>query len=70
VGADAASLKTAFDGVKIYTTDESAALMAGTFKTKTVADVSQAAKDAGILNADMTAKDVLTDSFVKAATAQ
>jgi len=70
VGADAASLKTAFDGVKIYTTDESAALMAGEFKTKTVADVSRAANDAGILDKDMTAKDFLTTSFVQAATAK
>jgi NitT/TauT family transport system substrate-binding protein len=70
VGADAASLKSAFDGVKIYTLGESAALMAGEFKTKTVADVSQAAKDAKILDSDVTAKNFLTDSFVRAATAK
>ena len=70
VGADAASLRTAFQGVKIYTLDESSSLMAGEFKTKTVADVSQAAQDAGILDAKMTAKNFLTDSFVRAATAR
>lgn len=68
VGADAASLKTAFDGVKIYTLDEAAELMDGDFKSKTVTDVSTAAKDAGILTDDVEADTFLTNSFVEAAT--
>lgn len=68
VGASAASLKTAFDGVKIYTLPESAKLMEGAFASKTVADVSSAAQDAGILDAPVTAKEFLNDTFVKVAT--
>lgn len=68
VGASAASLKSAFDGVKIYTLPESAKLMKGTFASTTVADVSTAAQDAGILDAPVTAKEFLNDTFVKVAT--
>lgn len=68
VGSSTASLKTAFDGVKIYTLPESAKLMQGQFATTTVSDVSTAAKDAGILDKPVTAKDFLNDTFVKVAT--
>lgn len=68
VGASPASLKSAFDGVKIYTLDESADLMQGQFAKTTVADVSTAAKDAGILTKPVTPDQFLSDSFVKAAT--
>lgn len=68
VGSSAASLKTAFDGVKIYTLPESAKLMQGQFAKTTVGDVSTAAKDAGILDKPVTAKDFLNDTFVKVAT--
>lgn len=68
VGASAASLKTAFNGVKIYTLPQSAKLMDGQFAKTTVADVSTAAQNAGILDAPVTAKQFLNDTFVKVAT--
>lgn len=68
VGASPESLKSAFDGVKIYTLAESAELMQGSFADTTVADVSTAAQDAGILTKPVTAEQFLSDSFVKAAT--
>lgn len=68
VGASAASLKSAFDGVKIYQLDESAKLMQGQFADTTIGDVSTAAQDAGILTKPVTAEQFLSDSFVKAAT--
>lgn len=68
VGASVSSLKSAFDGVKIYTLPESASLMQGQFAKSTVADVSTAAQDAGILEKPVTSKEFLNDTFVKVAT--
>ncbi len=67
VGATPDDLKTAFDGVRYYSSAEAAKAFAGDFKTKTFADVLKAAKQAGLVTQDVSADSMIDASFVDAA---
>ncbi|TSE03481.1 transporter substrate-binding domain-containing protein [Mesorhizobium intechi] len=67
VGSDVKDLNTAFDGVRYYSLAENKTALTGDFTTKTFADVEAAAKNAKLLQADVTPEQMIDPSFVKAA---
>jgi NitT/TauT family transport system substrate-binding protein len=67
VGAPPADLVTAFDGVRYYSVAEAKQALAGEFRTKTFADVLEAAKQAKLLTQDVTADAMIDARFVDAA---
>ena len=67
VGSDVKDLDTAFDGVRYYSLAENKTALTGDFTTKTFADVEAAAKNAKLLQADVTPEQMIDPSFVKAA---
>ncbi|MBZ9696940.1 MULTISPECIES: ABC transporter substrate-binding protein [unclassified Mesorhizobium] len=67
VGSDVKDLNTAFDGVRYYSLAENKTALTGEFTTKTFADVEGAAKNAKLLQADVTPEQMIDPSFVKAA---
>ena len=64
VGSSADELGTAFDGVRYYSLDENKTALEGDFASKVFADVKDAATKAGILKADVSAKDLVVGDFV------
>lgn len=64
IGADAASLSTAFDGVKLYTLDDNRKNLSASFQKTTVPLVMKAAKAAGILDSDVDTSSLFDTSFV------
>lgn len=67
VGSSVDDLNTAFDGVRYYSLAENKTALTGDFSTKTFADVEAAAKNAKLLQADVTPEQMIDPSFVKAA---
>jgi len=67
VGASVDELNTAFDGVRYYSLAENKKALTGEFSTRIFADVEAAAKNAGLLNADVTPEQMIDPVFVKAA---
>jgi len=67
VGDTVENLNTAFDGVKYYSLAENKTALTGDFSTKTFADVEAAAKNAGLLTADVTPAQMIDADFVAAA---
>nr|WP_284310615.1 ABC transporter substrate-binding protein [Labrys miyagiensis] len=67
VGSSVDDLNTAFDGVRYYSLTENKTALTGDFTTKTFADVEAAAKNAKLLQADVTPEQMIDPSFVKAA---
>jgi NitT/TauT family transport system substrate-binding protein len=67
VGADPGSLATAFRGVKFFDLAENKSELDGAFRDKTIEDVKAAAKDAGLLDGDVNARDLIVASFVDGA---
>jgi NitT/TauT family transport system substrate-binding protein len=66
VGDTVENLNSAFDGVKYYSLTENQTALTGDFTTKTFADVEAAAKKAGLLQADVTAQQMIDPAFVEA----
>ncbi|TIV71246.1 MAG: transporter substrate-binding domain-containing protein, partial [Mesorhizobium sp.] len=66
VGSSVEDLNTAFDGVRYYSLAENKGALTGDFSTKTFADVEAAAKNAGLLQADVTPEQMIDPAFVKA----
>jgi NitT/TauT family transport system substrate-binding protein len=66
VGAEAGSLKTAFDGVQLYSLDEAKQLMTGGAYLDTLAGVKQIATDAGIITKPVDEKTLLDTSWIQA----
>lgn len=66
VGAEAGSLKTAFDGVDLYSLDEAKALMTGGEYGATLAEVKQIALDAGIMATDVDESTLVDSSYISA----
>ena len=66
VGADPGSLKTAFDGVKIYTLAEAKDLLTGGAYLQTLADVKKVATDAGIITKPVDETSLLDTSYISA----
>ena len=66
VGADAGSLKTAFDGVTIYDLKGAKALMTGGAYLQTLALVKKIATDAGIITSPVDETKVMDTSFISA----
>lgn len=64
VGAEAGSLKTAFDGVDLYSLDEAKALMTGGEYGATLAEVKQIALDAGIMATDVDESTLVDTSYI------
>jgi len=64
VGSNAGELDTAFDGVRFYSLAENKAALDKDFSTKTFENVKAAAKKAGIITADIAAKDLIVPGFV------
>jgi NitT/TauT family transport system substrate-binding protein len=67
VGSTVDELNTAFDGVRYYSLEENKKELTGSFATKTFADVEAAAKNAKLLQGDVTADKMIDPAFVKAA---
>ena len=67
VGSNVDDLNTAFDGVRYYSLAENKDALTGDFSTKTFADVEAAAKNAKLLQSDVTPEQMIDPSFVKAA---
>ncbi|MCJ7797654.1 MAG: ABC transporter substrate-binding protein, partial [Thermoleophilia bacterium] len=66
VEAEAGSLKTAFDGVLLYSLAEAKQLLNGDY-LQTLADVKKIAQDAGIMKGDVDEKAMVVTDFVNAA---
>ena len=66
IGADAGSLKTAFDGVTLYDLKSAKGLMTGGAYGKTLAMVKQIATDAGIITSPVDETKVVDSSFITA----
>ena len=66
IGADAGSLKTAFDGVTLYDLKSAKDLMTGGAYGKTLAMVKQIATDAGIITSPVDETKVVDSSFITA----
>ncbi len=64
VGADAGSLKTAFDGVQIYGLQQARTLMTGGAYLQTLAMVKKIATDAGIITSPVDETKVMDTSYV------
>lgn len=67
VGSPVADLLTAFDGVRYYSVAEAKQAFAGEFRTKTFADVLQAAKQAKLVTRDVTADQMIDPTYVNEA---
>lgn len=67
VGASPDELATAFDGVKYFSLAENKKMLTGDFTNKVFDDVAAAAKKAGILQTDVSAKTLIDPAFVEAA---
>ncbi len=67
VGAKPSELETAFDGIKFYSLSDNAQQLEGDFLHKTIADVAQAARKAGILKGPVDAPKLIDSRFVHAA---
>ncbi|MEZ5839969.1 MAG: ABC transporter substrate-binding protein [Hyphomicrobiales bacterium] len=67
VGATVEELNTAFDGVRYFSVAENKTELPGEFATKVFTDVEDAAKNAGLLQADVTPEQMIDASFVGAA---
>lgn len=65
VGAKPGDLTTAFEGVKFYDLAENREQLGGEFADKTIADVKQAADDAGLIEGDVDPKDIIVAKFVQ-----
>ena len=65
VGAEAADLETAFEGVQFYGGEENQKMLDGEFATETLRQVFDAAKLAGILTGDVDLDKVINSDFVK-----
>jgi len=66
VEAEPGSLKTAFDGVLLYSLAEAKQLLNGDY-LQTLADVKKIAQDAGIMKGDVDEKAMVVTDFVNAA---
>jgi NitT/TauT family transport system substrate-binding protein len=66
-GATVSSLKTSFNGVRLYTIPQNATDLDGTFANKIAIDVMHAAQGAGVLNHPLTPSNYIESQFVKAA---
>jgi NitT/TauT family transport system substrate-binding protein len=64
VGANPGDLKTAFDGVQIYSPDEAKQLMTGGGYLKTLTEVKKIATDAGIISKPVDETKVMNTSFI------
>lgn len=67
VGATADELSTAFEGVTFYGIAENKALLPNDYQKKTIKDVLDAARTAGIIEKDMDTSTAVNSSFVEAA---
>lgn len=67
VGSSVKELNTAFDGVRYYSLADNKTALTGDFSTKTFADVEAAAKNAGLLQGDVTPEQMIDPAFVNAA---
>lgn len=67
VGSSVDDLNTAFEGVRYYSLADNRSALTGDFSSKTFEDVKAAAKKAGLLQADVTAAQMIDPSFLKAA---
>jgi NitT/TauT family transport system substrate-binding protein len=67
VGSPVADLLTAFEGVRYYSVAEAKQAFAGDFRSKTFADVLQAAKKAKLVTVDVTPDQMIDPAFVNAA---
>jgi NitT/TauT family transport system substrate-binding protein len=66
VGANPGDLKTAFDGVQLYTLTEAKALMTGGGYGATLTEVKKIATDAGIITSPVDETKVMDTSFITA----
>ena len=66
VGAKPGDLKTAFDGVKIYSLAEAKDLLTGGGYLQTLADVKKVASDAGIITKPVDETSLLDTSYISA----
>lgn len=66
VGANPGDLKTAFDGVQLYTLAEAKQLMTGGGYGATLAEVKQIATDAGIITTPVDETKVMDTSYISA----
>lgn len=66
VGADPGSLKTAFDGVQIYSLAEAKQLMTGGGYLQTLAEVLKVATDAGIVTKPVDTTKVMDTTYISA----
>ncbi len=64
IGADAGSLKTAFDGVTIYDLKQMKDLMTGGGYAQTLAMVKKIATDAGIITSPVDETKVMDTSYI------
>ena len=64
VGANPGDLKTAFEGVQIYSLDEAKQLMTGGAYLKTLTEVKKIASDAGIITKPVDETKVMDTSFI------
>jgi len=67
VGAKPGSLKTSFEGVKLYSIPQNQKLLTGSFESKIAPDVGQAALDSGFLKEDVDPGSLIQPAFVNAA---
>ena len=67
VGSTVEELNTAFDGVRYYSLADNKTALTGDFSTKIFADVEAAAKNAGLLQGDVTPQQMIDPAFVNAA---
>ncbi len=68
VGSTQKELATAFDGVKFYDLAENKSQLNGEYAQKTLADVKQAATDAGLIEGDVDPADIVVATFADEAT--
>jgi NitT/TauT family transport system substrate-binding protein len=66
-GATLASLKTSFDGVKLYSIPQNVSALTGSFAHKTAIDVMHAALAAGVLNQTVDPSKYIEPQYVAAA---
>ncbi len=64
VGAKPGDLTTAFKGVKIYSLQDNVAQLTGAYLNKTILDVLQAAKQAGLIKGNVDPKSLIDSGFV------
>ncbi len=67
VGSSVDELNTAFDGVRYYSLADNKTALTGDFTTKIFVDVEAAAKNAGLLQGDVTPEQMIDPAFVNAA---